>query len=168
MTPLLTNLFEYNVNANRRVWDCAMTLSDEDYFRSLEYSVGSIFDQLVHTMGVEHWWPHFMRTDELDFITDTDPYRDRAYLRAAWDRLNEVNLNWLRGLTAADLAREVREDPSVPAIRIEQGMMQVILHSMDHRSQTLAGLYKLGAPTIEQDYLYYLYEPPTADPTASA
>jgi uncharacterized damage-inducible protein DinB len=31
-------------------------------------------------------------------------------------------------------------------------------HSTDHRAQTLAGLHKLGAPTVGQDYLNFCWE----------
>jgi uncharacterized damage-inducible protein DinB len=35
--------------------------------------------------------------------------------------------------------------------------VQVINHSTDHRAQMLAGLHRLGAPTVGQDLLDYLF-----------
>ncbi|MCL4256033.1 MAG: damage-inducible protein DinB, partial [Anaerolineae bacterium] len=50
------DLYLYNFWANRRVWDCILTLTDEEFFRELSYSIGSIHMQVAHTLAVEAWW----------------------------------------------------------------------------------------------------------------
>lgn len=156
---LLESLFRYTIDANQQVWDCAMTLGDEEFFRPLAYSVGSIFIQLLHTMGVEYWWLHFVRTGELRFVEDDTPFRDRAFFRAHWDAQNATNLAYIQQLTPPKLDATVRPEwfeEGEPSVTVWQAVMQVVMHSMDHRAQTLAMLHSLGAPTVEQDYLNYL------------
>ena len=159
MSNHYVNMFRYNIDANQRVWECAMTLSDELYFKKLDYSQGAIFSQLIHTMGVEYWWLHFLRTGEIEFIEELDAFEDRAYFRAEWNRINAVNLAYLEQVTPEQLDKDVKPPfwaTNEGPVKCWQGIMQVLFHSMDHRAQTLAGLHGLGAPTVEQDYLYYL------------
>jgi uncharacterized damage-inducible protein DinB len=156
-------LFDYCRWANHRVWECVMALSDEQFEQPLEYSIGSIHKQVFHTMQVEHWWPHFLRTGELDFYP-CHPEADRETIRAHWDQVEAKNAAYVAQLDEAELARMVRpdddwEDPTWTAISVSQALYQVLFHSMDHRSQILAGLYKVGGPTVEQDFLYYLQDP---------
>ena len=108
MSNHYVNMFRYNIDANQRVWECAMTLSDELYFKKLDYSQGAIFSQLIHTMGVEYWWLHFLRTGEIEFIEELDAFEDRAYFRAEWDRINAVNLAYLEQVTPDQLDKDVK------------------------------------------------------------
>lgn len=152
-------LFSYNFWAHRRVWACARQLSEEDFARDLGYSVGSIRDQLAHTLAVEHWWLAFLATGELRFL-DQGQLATRAAIRARWDETEGMIRAYLDRLTPEELAREVRP-PFWPEgarpIRVAQALTQVANHSTDHRAQTLAGLHRLGAPTVGQDVLDYLF-----------
>lgn len=160
MSPeALQNMFAYNIRTNKRVWDCAMQLSDADYKKDTGYSVGSVEQQLVHVLAVEYWWMHFLATGELRF--KEEPFATRAEHRAFWDEVNDANMAYLETVTPDMLMRKVRPDfwdEHIEPILAWQGVMQVIMHSMDHRSQILRLLYDLGAPTFEQDYLYHLWD----------
>jgi uncharacterized damage-inducible protein DinB len=155
-------LYDYNFQANRKVWDCVMELTDEQFHQPLDFSVGSIHDQCVHTMAVEHWWPHFLMTGELDFL-DQDQYPTRELIRQQWDAV-EVKIHaYLDTLTPQELERNVRPpEPEWNAdkkpIKVWQVLVQVANHSTDHRAQTLAMIHRLGGETIEQDFLNYLFD----------
>jgi uncharacterized damage-inducible protein DinB len=45
-------LFEYTFWMDRQVWDCVLTLTDEQFDEPLDYSIGSIRKHCVHTMSV--------------------------------------------------------------------------------------------------------------------
>jgi uncharacterized damage-inducible protein DinB len=157
MSNYFVEIYKYNCWANRKVWDCA----EEDYLKPLDYSIGAIFVQLVHTMGVEYWWMHFLQTGELKFIGDDTPYRNRQYFREQWDTHDKKHLAFLESLTPTDLERLVRPDfweEQMKPIKVWQAIHQVMIHSTDHRAQTLAMLYQLNAPTTGQDYLDYLHK----------
>ncbi len=44
-------LFGYNFWADRKLWDCIMQLSEEQFTRDLEFSRGSLRNQIIHVMG---------------------------------------------------------------------------------------------------------------------
>ncbi len=67
-------------------------------------------------------------------------------------------LNYVASVDDTELHREIRRHENAPTIFVWQAMMQVINHSTDHRAQTLAGLHRLGAPTVAQDYVYFVVE----------
>jgi uncharacterized damage-inducible protein DinB len=98
----LLNLYNYNQWANARVWDCVMQLDEEKFTRELDYSVGSIYIQMVHTMAVEHWWLHFLRTGTLDFL-DPEDFPDRTAIRTRWDEIDTANREYVATLTPKEL-----------------------------------------------------------------
>lgn len=151
-------LYEYNSWANREVWRCSLHLSDEQLYARLDYSVGSVFNHLIHTMAVEYWWLHFLRTGELDFL-NADDFTTRDQIRTKWDVIDMTNHGYIATLTPQELERLVRPDDwdtDAKPVPLWQPLLQVAMHSLDHRSQTLRALYDFGAPTIEQDFIYYI------------
>ncbi|MBZ0309940.1 MAG: hypothetical protein K8I82_28010 [Anaerolineae bacterium] len=153
------SLYDYNFWAHRRVWECVMQLDEPLFHQELEYSVGSIFIQVVHTMGVEYWWSHFLCEGVYDFL-NPDDYPTRDFIRATWDKSEMYIRAYLDSLTDEALQRLVKPkfwDENEVAIPVWQALLQVANHSTDHRAQTLAGLHRLGAPTVGQDYLDYLH-----------
>lgn len=153
-------LYDFTDWANRKVWNCVMHLSDADFTKDLEYSIGSILNQVTHTMEVEYWWLNLLRTGEVDFLDHTQ-HPTRELIIAKWDSIRAVNNAYLASLTDDELQRKVHPsavwDEDEPAITVAEALTQVAFHSMDHRAQTLAMLDKLGAPTVGQDFLSYLH-----------
>lgn len=150
-------LYQYNYWAHRKVWTCIETLTDEQFKQHLDYSIGAIYIQCVHTVAVESWWFYFLKTGRLQFI-ELEDIPDRPSLRAVWDKVEREVLDYIGTLTPEELERDVRPDfwdDETPVIKVWEALIQVANHSTDHRSQTLAGLHRLGAPTVEQDFLAY-------------
>ncbi len=157
-------LFEYTFWANRQVWDCVMTLTDEQFDESLDYSIGSIRNHCVHVASVEYWWPYFLEHGKMPDLEpeEVEAYYDaatpRSVIRERWDEIERGVLTYLDTLTPEELQREVKpphwEEDQRPA-RVWEALLQVANHSTDHRAQILAGLHRLGAPTVGQDYLNY-------------
>ncbi len=56
-------LIDYSYWAHRRVWDCIMKLSDEQFARPSDYSIGSLHAQVVHTMSSEDLWLRRIRNE---------------------------------------------------------------------------------------------------------
>ncbi len=156
---MFRDLYGYNFWAHRQVWPCIEQLSEEQFTQDAGYSVGAMRDQCVHVMAVESWWFHFLCTGELRFLEEED-YPTRQAIRAKWDDVEQTVQSYLATLTEDELQREVRPDvwdEGQQPITVWQAMLQVANHSTDHRAQVLAGLRQLGAPTVEQDYLNYLF-----------
>jgi uncharacterized damage-inducible protein DinB len=152
-------LYDYNFWAHRRVWNCVMQLSEEQYNYPLDYSIGSIYIQTLHTMAVEHWWFHFLCEGTLNFLEEAD-FPSRPTIRTQWDQTEAYIRAYLDTLTTKEMNREVMPPfwENKPAIKVWEAITQVANHSTDHRAQTLAGLHRLGAPTLGQDYLDYIFD----------
>jgi uncharacterized damage-inducible protein DinB len=150
-------LYQYNYWAHRQVWRCIESLTEVQFNQPLDYSIGAIHLQCVHTMAVESWWFHFLRTGELRFI-ELEEAPDRPAIRARWDAVERDVMDYIESLTPEELERDVRPDfwdAGDPPIKVWEAMVQVANHSTDHRAQTLAGLHRLGAPTVQQDFLQF-------------
>ncbi len=138
-----------------------MKTSDEDYVKDNDFSIGSISEQLIHTLSVERWWLAYLATGEAKFLSadEKEQVQDRAQLRQMWDDTNASNMEYIQSLTDEELQRNV----SVPwwdnpdhTITVSQALTQVTNHSTDHRAQTMAVLHMLGYDGTEQDFLAYL------------
>jgi len=155
------DLYDYNFWADRKLFDCVMALTEEQYRQEIDFSSGPIAIHVLHTMGVEHWWIHFLKTGELDFFED-DLRLPREEVRQKWDGVEREVRAYLETLTPEELERLVKPpfwEAHREPVKVWQALLQVANHSTDHRSQAMAMMHtKFGAPTFEQDYLEYLQE----------
>lgn len=155
-------LYDYVFWADRRFFDRVMALSEEQYRQHIEFSQGAISEHLVHLIGVQHWWFHFLRTGELDFFDDAVFDLPREELREKQAEVERAVRAYLDTLTPEELQRRVKpdfwDDDRAP-ITVWQALLQVANHSTDHRAQAMAMMHtQFGAPTMEQDFLDYLAE----------
>ena len=157
-------LFEYNDWANHRVWECAASLSDEQFRRPCGYSIGSIHAQLVHQMGVE--WLFLQRTQGISptSIPEADEYPTREAIRQQWDGIASDWLPYLAYLNDDALDGSItftsfngKTQRTMPLWEI---LSQLLNHSTDHRAQTLALIHQVGGKTLEQDFIFYAWENP--------
>ena len=152
-TDHIRDLFDYHISTNRRLWnESILTLTDEQFIRKLEYSVGSIRNQCVHLMSVDERWFSGLRGVEVPGFLNPVHYPSREKIRAYWDDVEGEMRTYLDAMTDADLAATYNELP-VWAI-----LQHVAMHGMDHRAQMLAMLHGLGAPTFAQDYIYRFFK----------
>ena len=151
-------MFAYSFWANRQVWSCIEQLTEGQFTQDIAFSRGALRMQCIHIMGTESWWFHFLRTGEVAFLDAAD-YPTRAAVRAKWDEVEREVISYLAGVSDADLVRMVRpevwDDEDQP-VHAWQAMLQVAMHSTDHRAQTLASIHEMGGAGVEQDYLNYL------------
>jgi uncharacterized damage-inducible protein DinB len=156
------DLYNYTFWADRKVFECVMTLSDEQYDQAIDFSQGSIREQITHLAGVESWWPHFLAAGDLAFYDEAVYSISREEFRARWDQVEQEIRAYLQTLTPEELERKVKPpfwDADDKPVTVWQALLQVANHSTDHRAQIMAMLHtKFAAPTFTQDYLAYLGE----------
>ncbi|MBC7811921.1 MAG: DinB family protein [Burkholderiales bacterium] len=155
-------LFDYNYWAHQRVWDCAMQLNDEQFTRPWDYSIGSVHQQIAHTIGAEWAWLQRMNGVSPETIPGAFDYPTRDIMRTTWDKVEAEWHSYLDALTDDDLnttktyisvtLREQRQN------HLWLTLSHVINHSTDHRAQTLARVHQVGGPTIAQDLIFYSWE----------
>lgn len=145
------HIYSYHMLINHRIWDeCIMTLSDAQFTQELDYSLGSVRNQVVHMMSVDERWFAGLRGVELPDFLNPEHYTDRMKVRAEWDRVEADMRTWLDALDDVTLATEFDA-----GLKVWQVLFHVVNHGTDHRAQLLAGLHRLGAATFAQDYAYF-------------
>jgi uncharacterized damage-inducible protein DinB len=155
----IRTLYDYTYWAHRHVWSCIESLTDEQFTQSLDYAFGSIRGQVVHTMNAEWiWFSRIRDTSPKAMFTETE-YPDRNALRAKWDSIEADVRGWLEALTDPMLENPIEYQNSKGTAFTQplwSILLHVVNHGTDHRAQTLSMLYQLGAPTVEQDFIFYL------------
>jgi uncharacterized damage-inducible protein DinB len=157
-------LYDYNYWAHRRVWECVAPLTEEQFIRPSNYSIGSIHEQVVHTMAAE--WLFLQRVQGIspDSLPQADQYPTRESIRAEWDqleagwrayvaKLSDEQLDGLMTFTSLN-GKTSRTMP------LWEMLSQILNHSTDHRAQTLALIHQVGGKTVEQDFIFYAWEKP--------
>ena len=154
------NLYDYVFWADRRFMDCVDALTEEQYRQHIDFSQGAISEHLVHMLGVEYWWIHFLRTGELDFFQGEVFDWSREQIREKQAEVEREIRAYLDTLTPEELQRRVKPDfwgEDEQPIAVWQALLQVVNHSTDHRAQAMELMHtQFGAPTFGQDYLSFL------------
>jgi uncharacterized damage-inducible protein DinB len=157
-------LFDYNYWAHRRVWKCVMALTDEQFTRPSDYSIGSVHAQVVHTMGAEWLWLTRARGNPVPRIPPPEDYPTREAIRVRWDEIEREWRAYVEALTDVDLTRNIEYVSVSGNMRrvsfLPDALIQILNHSTDHRAQTLALIHQLGGETVEQDLIFYAWEHP--------
>lgn len=150
----------YNYWAHHRIWHYVMQLSDEQFTQPLDYSVGAIRNQVVHTMWSEETWLSRIVNQPLPTYT-ADDYPTRDHIRTKWDAIEAQMRQMITSLSDDDLLVPITyhnakgEEYTQTALQI---LLHVVNHGTDHRAQMLAMMHALGVQTIAQDLIYYFRE----------
>jgi uncharacterized damage-inducible protein DinB len=157
-------LYDYNFWAHRQVWACALELTDEQFARPHNYSIGSMHAQLVHTMGAEWLWLERLHGTSHNALPTPAEYPTREAIRARWDTVEADWRAYLNNVTEFQITQKLEyqnlsgKHYNTPLFEI---LMHVANHGTDHRAQMLALLHHLGTKTIEQDVIVYVREKPS-------
>ena len=135
MKPHLDMLAAYNEWANRRLYDAAAGLPDEDYRAERGAFFGSLHGTLNHILvGDRIWMRRFTGTGDapqrLDAILHDDFHELRAARRAEDARI----VAYIAGLGAADLDGVVRYRTLRDPTEIEQPLVPLLLHFFNHQT----------------------------------
>jgi uncharacterized damage-inducible protein DinB len=123
------HFYDYHFTENRKIWDRYVTpLSHEQFTQTVDYSHGSVRDQIVHLMSVDDAWFSELRGVEPSEQFPLANFDDRESIRAHWDSVEQSMRDYLAN------------------------------HGTDHRAQLLRLLNDLGVKTTSQDYIFYVYD----------
>lgn len=152
--------YDYSYWAYKLVWNTSIVpLTDEQFTRPHDYSMGSVHHQTVHCISAEWIWFSRMQGTSPSGMLNPDDYPTRAAVRAKWDEVEKMVRGHLNTLTEDALNQPFTykllngTEDSQPLGVI---LLHVVNHGTDHRAQLLAQLHALGAPTIAQDLIFYL------------
>lgn len=145
-------LYEYHFTINRKIWElCVVPLTDEQFKRKSDYSVGSVRNQVIHMLNIDERWFSGLRGVELPGFLNPEEFPERDIIRQKWDGVEKDMRGYLEGLRDDMLFSQ----PLGDEIRLWQVLFHVLNHGTDHRAQLLALLTGLGVKTFPQDYFFF-------------
>ena len=154
------HFYNYHFAENRKIWDRYVTpLSVEEFTQDVDYSHGSVRDQIVHLINADEVW-----FSELRGVEPSEPFPpatvdDRKTIRAHWDRVEQSMRDYLAELRDDMLFDKSIDEPEEDRdLILWQVLLHVVNHGTDHRAQLLRLLNDLGVKTAYQDYIFYVYE----------
>lgn len=151
---MLRDLYQHHFWANAQLWRCIDAISDEQLHQEHDYSIGSVFKQVFHmNLWEQYWFQSMLAGERLPQEAMLDPAEcaDRDALRACSQATEALERRVLADLIEEDLAHYL-----TPTLTMWQILVQMYGHGIDHRAQALAALHQMGAPTVEQSYMFYL------------
>ena len=156
------HFYDYHFAENYKIWDSYVTpLTHEQFIKNVDYSHGSVRDQIVHLIDVEDVWFSELRganPSEPIPPADTD---DRETIRAHWDGVEQKIREYLAELRDDMLSdKPIKEPEEDKNLTVWQVLLHVVNHGTDHRAQLLRVLNDLGVKTEYQDYIFYVYGHP--------
>jgi len=156
------HFYDYHFAENRKIWDNYVApLSHEQFTQDVDYSHGSVRDQIVHLMSVDEGWFSELRGLEASEPVAAADSDDRESIRARWDRIEQGMRDYLAELRDDMLFDKPIEEPDEDRDLIAwQVLVHVVNHGTDHRAQLLRLLNDLGVETAYQDYIFYAYGHP--------
>ncbi len=154
------HFYEYHFTENRKIWETNITsLSHEQFTQAVDYSHGSVRDQIIHLMSVDEVWFSELRGVEPSEPLSPAKLDDREIIRAHWDSVEQGMRDYLATLRDDMLFdKPIKEPEEDKNLIVWQVLLHVVNHGTDHRAQLLRLLHDLGVKTASQDYIFYVYD----------
>jgi len=154
------HFYNYHFSENRNIWDKYISsLPYEKFIQSVNYSYGSVRNQIVHLMSAEDMWFSELQGNEPAEPFPSADFDDRKIIRTRWDYVEQNMRDYLAKLQDDMLSEKpitiVEEDKD---LIVWQVLLHVVNHGTDHRAQLLRQLNDLGVTTGPQDYIFYVYD----------
>lgn len=155
------HFYAYHFAENRTMWDnYIVPLAEDQFIQHVDYSIGSIRNQIVHLMHVDQIWFSQLRGIDLLELPEPDAYKDRSAIRAHWDQVETDMHSYLNGLKDSMLFEKPFAEGEDKDLILWQVLLHVVNHGTDHRAQILRLLSDMGVKTTSQDYVFYVYDHP--------
>jgi uncharacterized damage-inducible protein DinB len=153
------HFYDYHFTENRRVWSYVLPLPHEQFTQAVDYSRGSVRDQVVHLIDAEDIWFSELRGVEPSEPLPSADFDDRDTIRAHWDKVEQNIRAYLTELRDDMLFdKPIKEPEEDKDLIVWQVLLHVVNHATDHRAQLLRVLHDLGVKTTSQDYIFYVYD----------
>ena len=158
------HFYDYHFAENRKLWDSYVTqLSEEKFTQQIDYSRGSVRDQILHIISCDDTWFSGLRGVALPEDLKPADFPDRPGIRAHWDRVEQAMRSYLADLRDEMLFEKPLDGEDKDLI-LWQVLLHVVNHGTDHRAQLLRILNDLGVKTSYQDYIFHVYDHLMPDP----
>jgi uncharacterized damage-inducible protein DinB len=157
----IQQLFDYNAWANRRALEASEKVSVEQFLQRIDSSFPSLRDTLAHIYGAEWIWLERFQGRSPSALPASAEFTDINSLREQWLEHQARLLNFVGGLSQADLDRELEYKTlkfGVYQNPLWQSLLHVINHGTYHRGQVTTMLRQLRAQPILTDLMHFYRE----------
>ena len=157
----MRTLYDYNSWANHRQLQAASKLTTEQFLKPMGSSFASVRDTLAHIYGAEWLWLERFHGRSPSSLPDTAQFKDVSSLQERWTGFEPRLLNFVRGVTQADLDRVMEYKTlnfGVYKNPLWQSMQHLVNHGTYHRGQVTTLLRQLGAAPILTDLMHFYRE----------
>jgi uncharacterized damage-inducible protein DinB len=124
----------------------------------VDYSRGSVRDQILHLISCDTAWFSGLRGVEIPEDLNPIDFPDREGIRAQWDNVEQMMRDYLAKLRDDTLFEKPFAEGEDKDLILWQVLLHVANHGTDHRAQILRLLNDLGVRTTSQDYIFYVYD----------
>jgi uncharacterized damage-inducible protein DinB len=133
------------------MWNSIMQLSDEQFVAEIDYSHGSIRNQVIHLTAVDGRWLRALleAPSARQYSLEPVDYPTRSSAFAVWEETADALQGYVANLTERELQRIPRGLPG----QVWQVLLHLVNHGTDHRAQILRALHDHGEPTFDQDWI---------------
>lgn len=152
---IIQTLYEYNFALDKKVWESILTLPNEQFLLAVDYSRGSLRDQMLHMTSTYRRWLAGLCGEAPGSHLNSQGFPDASSVYQLWE---EISQDWIKYINKLDESAIEKNIPGMPGARW-QVIFHVANHGTDHRAQVLRILHDLGAPTFDQDFILYLWDP---------
>jgi uncharacterized damage-inducible protein DinB len=160
MLDWIHTIWTYNDWGRAKLLVCLDTVSEADFKRSVAYSVGSLHQQVVHTMWAEEMWLTRLSERPNPSYTASD-FTTRTAIYQHWQTVQQAWWDYLHALTTADIAASftmTRSNGEQYAHTVGEVLLHVVNHGVDHRAQILRLIHDYGGETFAQDMIFFFRE----------
>ena len=149
---ILRAMVAYHHALNARVAESVASVTPEQFVAPVDYSRGSLRDQMVHMANTDAGWLRGLKEipGAREYRLDPKEYPSVSSVRSLWESTSADLDEYVASLTSDDL---VRQPQGMPA-NVWQVLLHVVNHGTDHRAQVLRILHDCGAPTFGQDLIW--------------
>ena len=156
----LRALFDYNAWANGKVFGLTLDLDPGRVEARAPGTRDSVGGTLRHLARVEYAYLSMIEQRPPESIEPPEAYEahDLAWFRAHMEDLGAAYQALVASMPAAQLDRALRIPWFDFPLTVRDGLLQVLSHSAQHRSQALSWLSAQGVPTPDLDYVLMVGE----------
>ena len=155
----LIDLYRHNGWANERVFAVAQNVDASLLEVDAAGTRDTVKGTLAHLARVEDIYLTMIQGKPRESVASRDEYEahDLAWMRRHLQQIAEGFVRAIETATPDILARRLDIAVKVP-VTARDGLLQVLTHSSQHRSQVLSWLSAQGVPTPDLDYVVMLEE----------
>lgn len=150
----------YNAWANRRVYEAAAQLDDEDYRRDVGAFFKSMHGTLNHLLATDRiWMKRFTGEGDAPTALDAIVHETLPALALAREAEDKRIIAWVDSLSREALAGRFTymtvTDLRTVSQRLAPALAHLFNHQTHHRGQAHTILTSLGQPSLALDLIYF-------------